>query len=411
MSGPQPIGESAPESGLLPASASVDSEKRSFHAYLHIPFCKIRCGYCDFNTYTAAELTGASQNEFADVLISEINFAHRVLDESRVANRKLSTVFFGGGTPTQLPARDLVAMLHALESKFGITEGAEITTEANPDTLDTEYLRELQEGGFNRISIGMQSAVASVLQTLDRSHKPENVRSAVHAARELGLETSVDLIYGAPGETIDQWQASLKTAIDLGTNHISAYSLIVEPGTKLARLISTGALVEQSEDELADKYELADQMLQAAGFNWYEVSNWSKTQETKSAHNIAYWESNDWWGFGPGAHSHIGGVRWWNVKHPSAYSEKLAAATSPALGRELLGAQTRLEERVLLEIRINDGLDVEIAKSISSNASKLISEFIADGLVDGAKAIAGRLVLTLRGRLLADSLVRQLLSS
>ncbi|MFM6971775.1 MAG: radical SAM family heme chaperone HemW [Rhodoluna sp.] len=411
MAGPLPQGDPAPIDGLLPSTAVENSKTRSLHAYVHIPFCKVRCGYCDFNTYTAIELPGASQAEYSKVLKSEIEFSNQVLANSGYTKRKLSTVFFGGGTPTQLPASDLVEMLESLRENFGIVDGAEVTTEANPDTITREYLEELKAGGFNRISLGMQSAEPSVLKTLDRSHNPQNVVSAVKAAHDVGLETSIDLIYGAPGETLEQWRTSLNAAIDLGTNHISAYSLIVEPGTKLARQISSGELSDVDDDEQADKYELADQMLSEAGFSWYEVSNWSKSIESRSAHNLAYWQSQDWWGYGPGAHSHFGGVRWWNVKHPKAYSEKLTSLGSPAAGRETLTDETRLEERVLLEIRISDGLSIETAKSINPNAANLIAEFISEELVDAKAALAGSLVLTLKGRLLADALVRKLLTT
>ena len=413
MAGPLPIADPAPLDGLLPAQASVGCDSRSFHAYVHIPFCRVRCGYCDFNTYTATELDGAPQSDYADTLIKEIAFSAQVMKNSGVPARKLKSVFFGGGTPTQLPAADLVKILSQLDSTFGIESGAEVTTEANPDNVDFEYLRALRAAGFNRVSFGMQSAVPSVLKTLERTHNPENLPIVVDAAKRAGLKTSVDLIYGAPGETLEEWRASLAAAISLEPDHISAYSLIVEDGTKLARQIRSGQLPEPDEDLQADKYELADEMLAAAGFEWYEVSNWAKSagsSANRSAHNISYWQSQDWWGYGPGAHSHIGGVRWWNVKHPSAYSGKLSEGISPAAGRETLDERTRLEERILLEIRVESGLSVEQAKALNPEAGKLIAGFIADELVEPAAAIRGTLKLTLKGRLLADSLVRQLLA-
>jgi oxygen-independent coproporphyrinogen-3 oxidase len=276
--------------------------------------------------------------------------------------------------------------------------------------VNAEYLRELRDGGFNRVSFGMQSAVPSVLATLERTHNPANVAVGVAAAKELGLRTSVDLIYGAPGETLDEWRESVSAAIQMQPDHISAYALIVEDGTKLARQIKSGQLEEPDEDLQADKYELADQLFSEAGFDWYEVSNWSRGEQNASAHNISYWASQDWWGYGPGAHSHFGGVRWWNVKHPTAYANKLAEQYSPAAGRETLSDRTRLEERILLEIRIREGLQVDLAKQVNAEASKLIAGFIADELVDAKAAIGGVLKLTLKGRLLADSLVRQLLA-
>jgi putative oxygen-independent coproporphyrinogen III oxidase len=413
LAGPLPIADPAPVNGLLPLQAAHDALQRSFHAYVHIPFCRVRCGYCDFNTYTATELEGASQTDYAKVLISEIAFSSRVLADSSIPKRPLKTVFFGGGTPTQLPAADLVEILGQLRDTFGLEDGAEITTEANPDNVDFEYLQALKNGGFNRVSFGMQSAVPSVLKTLERTHNPENLSLVVAAAKRAGLANSVDLIYGAPGETLDEWRISLEAAIALEPDHISAYSLIVEDGTKLARQIKNGELPEPDEDLQADKYELADELLAAAGYRWYEVSNWARQSDetdNRSAHNISYWQSQDWWGFGPGAHSHVGGVRWWNVKHPTGYAGKLAQGVSPAAGRETLDQRTRLEERVLLEIRVATGLEASLAKEVNSEATKLIAGFIADGLVDPKLALAGTLTLTLKGRLLADSLVRQLLA-
>jgi putative oxygen-independent coproporphyrinogen III oxidase len=413
LAGPLPIADPAPSDGLLPAQASVGAESRSFHAYVHIPFCRVRCGYCDFNTYTATELEGAPQSDYAETLIKEISFSAQVLTLSGIPARKLKSVFFGGGTPTQLPAKDLVKILSRLEAEFGLEQGAEVTTEANPDNVDFEYLSALKAGGFNRVSFGMQSAVPSVLKTLERTHNPENLPIVIDAAKRAGLATSVDLIYGAPGETLDEWRTSLEAATSLDPEHISAYSLIVEDGTKLARQIRSGQLPEPDEDLQADKYELADAMLRAAGYGWYEVSNWAKTDastDNRSAHNISYWQSQDWWGYGPGAHSHVGGVRWWNVKHPSAYSGKLVEGVSPAAGRETLDDRTRLEERILLEIRVESGLSVDQAKAVKPEAVKLIAGFIADELVDAGSALRGTLKLTLKGRLLADALVRQLLA-
>lgn len=404
-----PDGEAAPLTGDLPASSAVDSQLRTFHAYVHIPFCRVRCGYCDFNTYTSSELRGVTQKSFLDNLLDEIKFSGKVLSNLAIPGRKLSTVFFGGGTPTQLSAEQLGLALQTLEEQFGIEAGAEITTEANPDTLDERYLETLAEAGFSRVSIGMQSAVDSVLQTLDRTHNPENVQKAVAAAKSVGLQVSLDLIYGTPRETIDDWRFSLQTAIGLEPNHISAYSLIVEEGTKLARQIRSGELEAPSDDDHADKYELADELLTAAGFEWYEVSNWSKAKNSRSAHNLAYWKSNDWWGFGPGAHSHIGGTRWWNVKHPAAYAERITLGHSPALAREVLSETTRTTERVLLELRVREGLPIEYLRSINPDVAKPISQFIAEGMVNAEDAIRGQLTLTLKGRLLADAIVRQLL--
>jgi oxygen-independent coproporphyrinogen-3 oxidase len=404
-----PDGDIAPLDGALPASVVEVSSTKTLHAYLHIPFCRIRCGYCDFNTYTSTELRGVTQTSFLDDLLAEIRFSRGVLESAGLPAREFSTVFFGGGTPTQLSANQLVEALKVLRNEVGIVDGAEVTTEANPDNVDEEYLATLAAGGFTRISLGMQSAVPSVLKTLDRTHDPENVARAVSAAKLAGLQVSVDLIYGTPGESVEHWRESVLAAIALEPDHISAYSLIVEDGTKLARQIRSGELTQPDEDEQAEKYEIADAMLSAAGFDWYEVSNFSRSAETRSAHNLAYWMSNDWWGYGPGAHSHVGGVRWWNVKHPATFAQKIAEGQSPALAREVLTAETRLTERILLEVRIKPGLSIDVVKTLNPNCAKPISQAIADGLIDAQAAISGQLILTLKGRLLADALVRDLL--
>ncbi|MEN9989169.1 MAG: hypothetical protein RL508_148 [Actinomycetota bacterium] len=404
-----PIGEPAPADGLLPDSVQAASPL-SFHAYVHVPFCRVRCGYCDFNTYTADELDGVRQDSFANQLGAEIAFSRGVLNKSGFKARPLSSVFFGGGTPTQLPAKDLVALLNNLQETFGIEAGAEVTTEANPDNVDLDYLRLLKDGGFTRISFGMQSAVTSVLKVLDRSHTPERVPEVVALAKQVGLQTSVDLIYGAPTETIADWEATIAAALALDTDHISAYSLIVEPGTKMARQIAKGFLPEPDEDEQATKYEMAEAAFTAAGFQWYELSNWAKSPELASQHNVAYWQGKNWWGYGPGAHSHVGGVRWWNQKHPSSYVKSLAQIGSPALGRETLSATTQLEEQVLLQIRLRSGLNNQVLKDLGVYQPQIIAGLIADGLIEPASALRGLIVLTLRGRLLADSVVRSLIA-
>lgn len=407
------LGVRLPEDGRLPSQAPVDSQNRTFHAYLHVPFCRVRCGYCDFNTYTASELgsgeSAVNQDDFAAVLASEISFSKRALELSQVPSRQLSSVFFGGGTPTLLPVSQLTGLLNRMNETFGLETGAEITTEANPDNLNETYARELRAGGFTRVSIGMQSADEGVLRTLDRTHNPESVASAVSAAKSAGLSVSLDLIYGAPGESLEQWKYSLEQAVSFKPDHISAYSLIVEDGTKLAKQIQRGELPEPDEDLQAEKYEIADALLATAGFEWYELSNWASSPKQRSRHNEAYWLSNDWWGYGPGAHSHIGGVRWWNVKHPAAYAQRLRDRVSPAHSCEVLADRVRLEERILLEIRRSDGLDAAVAKAVNPNYRAVVAAAIADGLVDARLAIEGRLVLTLRGRLLADAFVRDLL--
>ncbi|APZ34433.1 coproporphyrinogen III oxidase [Microbacterium aurum] len=398
-----PLGDPAPLDGALPDDLVIDPQ-RDFGVYLHVPFCRVRCGYCDFNTYTAGELRGARQDAYADEVIREIALSRRVLAD-RGPLRPASTVFFGGGTPTLLPAGDLGRMLAGVRDAFGLAPDAEVTVEANPDTVTAPMAAELAAAGVTRMSIGMQSAVPHVLAALDRTHDPAGVATAVAAARSAGLDVSVDLIYGAPGESLEDWRASVETAVALAPDHVSAYALIVEEGTKLARQIRRGEVPEPDDDLQADMYELVDETLAAAGFDWYEVSNWARTPAQRSRHNLAYWRGTDWWGYGPGAHSHVGGLRWWNVKHPAAYAQRLAAAQSPAAGRERPDAAARRLEDVLLRSRIADGLAVS---ELSGEGRHAVASLIADGLIDGAAAVRGRVVLTRRGRLLADAVVRAL---
>ncbi|MEV7572620.1 radical SAM family heme chaperone HemW [Pseudarthrobacter sp. NPDC089323] len=402
-----PLGDPAPPDGLLPAQAAQGAGNRAFGLYVHIPFCAVRCGYCDFNTYTATELGGgASQDAYAGTAASEVAFAARVLAGSGVPARKLSTVFFGGGTPTLLPADDLALILRAAVDEWGIEDGAEVTTEANPDSVTPESLAVLKAAGFTRVSFGMQSAVPHVLKVLDRTHTPSRVPQVVQWAREAGLAVSLDLIYGTPGESLDDWRYSLETALSYQPDHISAYALIVEDGTKLAAQMRRGEVPGIDDDDHADKYELADQLISAAGLGWYEVSNWARTPEQACRHNLAYWRGDDWWGIGPGAHSHVGGVRWWNVKHPTAYAGRLAQGASPAAGRETLDGETRTVERIMLEARLQAGLEVATLSAVGRHQ---VAGLIADGLVDPAAAFRGKLVLTLKGRLLADAVVRRIL--
>jgi len=400
-----PIADPAPADGLLPASVADGAGGRNLGVYLHVPFCRVRCGYCDFNTYTAAEVRGVRQSDYASEAVAEVTLAGSVLAASGAPAREASTVFFGGGTPTLLPADDLARMLSAVRDTFGLREGAEVTTEANPDSVDAVYLRRLADAGFTRVSFGMQSAVPHVLATLERTHDPERIPHVVRWARDAGLQVSLDLIYGTPGESLDDWRASLDQALAQEPDHVSAYSLIVEPGTKMARQIKRGEVAEPDEDLQADMYELADAMLGGAGYEWYEVSNWARDGRV-SRHNLAYWQGHDWWGVGPGAHSHVGGVRWWNVKHPAAYADRMHARVSPAAGRETLDAETREVERVLLATRVRGGLETA---SLRAAARTAVAGLIADGLVEPAAALRGSIVLTLRGRLLADAVVRRLL--
>jgi len=401
-----PIADPAPEDGMLPSTVAEGAEQRDLGVYLHVPYCRVRCGYCDFNTYTADEVRGVKRSDFADQAIAELDLAARVLEEAGLPARPASTVFLGGGTPTILPPADLARMIDAVRERFGLAPDAEVTTESNPDSVDAAGLAALAEAGVTRVSFGMQSAVPHVLRTLERTHDPENVARRVAEARAAGLAVSLDLIYGTPGESPDDWEASLAAALAERPDHVSAYALIVEEGTKLARQIARGAVPPVDDDRHAAAYEAADARLEAAGYHWYEVSNWARSPDQRSRHNRAYWTGQDWWGVGPGAHSHVGGVRWWNVKHPHAYAQRLVEGASPAAGRETLDAETRRVERVLLETRLIEGLDRAL---LTPAGRREVAGLLADELIDPASAFAGRIVLTRRGRLLADAVVRRLL--
>jgi oxygen-independent coproporphyrinogen-3 oxidase len=403
-----PIADPAPADGLLPASVTEGWAGRDFGVYLHVPFCRVRCGYCDFNTYTADEVRGVKQSDYAGQALAEIAQAREVLAATGAPPRPVSTVFFGGGTPTLLPESQLAQLLDGIRDAWGLAADAEVTTEANPDSVTAESLRQLAEAGFTRVSFGMQSAVPHVLATLERTHDPQRIPLVVEWARDAGLQVSLDLIYGTPGESLDDWRASLELAVAQHPDHLSAYALIVETGTKLARQIARGEVAEPDDDLQADMYELADGMLGEAGYAWYELSNWATEPAHRSRHNLSYWTGQDWWGVGPGAHSHVGGVRWWNVKHPAAYAERIAAGVSPAAGRETLDAATRRTETVLLTSRVSDGLPISELDLAGRDA---VAGLIADGLIDGRSALNGRIVLTLGGRLLADAVVRRLLGS
>jgi oxygen-independent coproporphyrinogen-3 oxidase len=400
-----PDGDPAPTDGALPESALASLGDRPLGVYVHVPFCTVRCGYCDFNTYTASELgEGASRATYADTAIEEVRLARKVLG---AVEAPVETVFFGGGTPTLLPPRDLTRILGAIGEELGLAPGAEVTTEANPESVTADDLAVLRDGGINRISFGMQSALPHVLAVLDRTHDPERVPQVVTWARQAGFdEVSLDLIYGTPGESPEDWQTSLDSALASSPDHLSAYALIVEEGTALARQIRRGEVPMTDDDDLADKYLAAEETLERAGLGWYEVSNWSTSERTRCRHNELYWAGANWWGVGPGAHSHVGGVRWWNVKHPAAYAGRIAAGVSPAHGRETLDAETRRVERVLLEIRLRDGLPVDVLDEAGRAA---LPAQVEDGLVEPSGLERGRVVLTLRGRLLADAVVRSLL--
>lgn len=404
-----PDGDVAPTDGALPESALRGLGQRPFGVYVHVPFCATRCGYCDFNTYTAAELASspASPASWLEGLRRELSLAADVLGEPPPAN----TVFVGGGTPSLLGAEALAEVLTAIRDTVGLAPDAEVTTESNPESTSPAFFEAIRNAGYTRVSLGMQSAAPHVLAVLDRTHTPGRAAAAAREARRAGFEhVNLDLIYGTPGETAADLARSLDAVLEADVDHVSAYALIVEDGTALARRIARGDLPAPDDDVLADRYEQVDGVLSAAGRHWYEVSNWATEPKAWCQHNLGYWHGADWWGAGPGAHSHVGGVRWWNVKHPARYAATLAEGNSPAAARETLSDEDRHLEQVMLRLRLVDGLPVDIlAPAAQAEARRAAAEGLLDeAALAGVHGRFGRCVLTMKGRLLADAVVRRL---
>lgn len=419
-------GQTPDNFGASPASARDDSPvslsalKPGFAAYIHVPFCRVRCGYCDFNTYVKDFGAGADRASYHDSARRELALAAQFLRERNLTMPPLSSVYFGGGTPTLLPQRAVRAILEEVRSTWGIVPGAEVSIEANPDTITEQVAQDLAASGFTRVSLGMQSAVPKVLAALDRTHSPKNLPNAVAALRRAGLTVSLDLIYGTPGESLADWEASLQEALKLGADHISAYSLVIEPGTKMHALVKRGKLPPINPDSQAEKYEMADALLAEAGFVWYEISNWARLKEGEnlpspaipdatyltnvSRHNLAYWRDWNWWGIGPGAHSHFANVRWWNQKHPRAYAQQVNAGQLPVEDGEVLDKSGRELERIMLGLRTAAGV-----KSLTAAEKTRLAGLVAGGYLQEEAAARGEAQLTLRGRLMADYVTRELL--
>lgn len=391
-----PKGVAAPADGELPDAALATLAERPLGLYLHVPYCASICGYCDFNTYVATPADSGPRGH-VDALLDELRFARAVLGE---AAPPVSTVFVGGGTPTLLGGDGLTALLRGAAEIFPLADGVEVTTEANPETVDAPLLEALLDAGYTRISIGMQSAAPHVLATLERQHTPGRALEAAALARAAGFEhVSLDLIYGTPGESAADWDATLDAVLSAAPDHISAYALIVEPGTRLAAAVRRGTTPAPDDDQLADRYEQTDRRLAAAGFAWYEVSNWARSPADRCRHNDGYWTAGNWWGAGPGAHSQIGGLRWWNTLSPKAWAAALAAGRSPAGGREPLTAEQQHLELVMLGVRRGDGLALSALHAAGAAAAPAL---VDEGLLDPAALASGIAHLTLRGRMLAD---------
>lgn len=392
---------------------------RPFSAYVHVPFCSVRCGYCDFNTYVSDFGAGADRATYHQSILDEVEFSGRFLDSIGHPKAPLQSIFFGGGTPSLISPAAIGEIVAGLRGTFGLAPGAEVTLEANPDTLDGKRVKGFREAGVNRVSIGMQSSVPHVLQTLDRTHDAGRVKDAVRAVKDAGLEVSVDLIYGTPGESLGDWRESVEAALALKPDHVSAYSLIIEDGTKMGALLRRGKIEEPNPDLEADKYMLANSLLEDAGFSWYEISNFATRPSAASTHNLAYWSDANWWGYGAGSHSHLGKSRWWNVRHPTAYAGRANAAVSPAAGGEILTSEERVTEQIMLAVRTSKGIGVDpvaqaaqLDEGVGEEESEQIARdrlhsLVEEGLMEsGAEATW---VLTLQGRLLADLVTRRLL--
>ena len=389
-----PEGSPAPLDGNL--TNLFDLVNKPFSLYVHVPYCSKRCGYCDFNTYTPSELDREDQIEsWLNSAVKEIELARRVLKEELT----IDTIFFGGGTPSLLDSNTVDNFIQSVKSNFKLKPGLEITIEANPDSITEEKSQRWLNSGINRVSIGMQSSTKEVLRKLDRTHNPDNVFHSVDILKKSGFDNfSLDLIYGTPGESLNDWENSLKDAIALNPPHISAYSLVIEPGTKMGAQLNRGEISQVNDDEAADKYQLADEMLNKNNYSWYEISNWAK-KDKECKHNLNYWLGNNWWGIGPGAHSHVNGVRWWNHKLPKVWRELLEKQNSPALAREVLSEDQIKSEQIMLLSRLRTGLGNQ---ELDENR---IENLIANQL---ATLDANKIVLTLKGRLLADEVFRQL---
>lgn len=383
-------------------------KKDSFGVYIHVPFCVTRCGYCDFNTYTPREL--GVRDDAPSPVLQYLDAVEREL--SRAAERyhlpPADTVFVGGGTPSLVGAEGLTRALNAVRSSMGLSPGAEVTTEANPESTSPEFFSGLREAGFTRVSLGMQSASENVLRVLDRCHTPGRPVAAAQEARRAGFEhVNLDLIYGTPGEVDDDVKRSVDAVLSADVDHGSAYSLLIERGTAMFRKVRHGELTETDEDTLARRYGIIDDALSGQGFSWYEVSNWSRPGG-ECRHNLVYWRDGDWWGAGPGAHGHIGNQRFVNVKHPARYSAMISGSEDALAlkGVEDLSPSERHEERVMLALRLAEGIE---ESQLPESTTSCVQRFIDDGLL--WRPSPDRVAVTNRGRLLADGIITDILVS
>lgn len=370
--------------------------------YVHVPYCLSRCSYCDFNTYVSGQPEAETGAQWSAAVAAEIESVAAGV----VADRRVTSVFFGGGTPTLLPPSDIGLVLSRLDREIGLDARTEITIEANPDTVTPQLLDELLICGVNRLSLGVQSIDPDVLTVLGRRHDADRALAAVRQSQIAGFaRVSVDLIYGTPGQSVESWRDTLGAMIHAGVGHVSAYALKVEPGTALSRRVRDGDLPAPDDDRAAEAYEHCDEMLSAAGLTWYEISNWSLPGQ-ECRHNLGYWTGKEWLGIGPGAHSHVAGERWWNERNPRQWIELLREGRPARADGERLTEAQRSTERVMLGIRVSQGLALDPGRPrVRAVADGLVRE----GLLEADPLRRDRAVLTRQGRLLADLVALRLL--
>ncbi len=367
-------------------SRARDDGGVAFGVYIHVPFCAVRCDYCDFATF---DDRGHLIDAYVDACIVDLRRHSREVPAA-------TSAFFGGGTPSLLTPDQVARLLAGID----LAPGAEVTLEANPDSVDAESLVGYRAAGVTRLSLGVQSTQAHVLTSLGRTHSPEHVREAVDAATAAGIdEVSLDLIYGAAGETLDDWRASLDDALGSGVDHVSAYALTVEAGTPLARRVASGDVAAPDEDRQADAYLAAERVLSAAGLEWYEISSWARPGH-ECRHNLLYWRRGEYLGVGTAAHGHTGGRRWWNVRTPERYIEAVGRGESPEAGSEMLDAPAGAEEAFDLALRTRYGAPV------AAEADEAAADLESAGLLTRE---GDRVVLTTRGRLMASDITARLL--
>ena len=386
-----------------------DSIAEPFGVYVHVPFCSTRCGYCDFNTYTAGELgSSASPESWSEAIRAEIREAAHRLGAQLGRPPSVQTVFFGGGTPSLVGAAMLNGVLAEIRESFVLAADAEVTTESNPESVSPAFFESLLRGGFTRISLGMQSTSSRVLQILDRAHTPGRALDAAREALDAGFaHVNLDVIYGTPGETDADLARTLDDALGTGIDHVSAYSLIVEDGTALARKVRRGEIATPVDDVFARRYEMVAATMADAGFDWYEVSNWARGEAAQCRHNLGYWRDGDWWGFGPGAHGHLSGQRWWNIKHPARYAAASGPGLLPIAGGETLDDVGRHIEQVMLRLRLAEGVP---ARMLSADERARLAPWIDRGFAvvdEGGDGMRYR--VTDAGRLMADGIVRDII--